>query len=520
MDPKFRKWLSIVCPSETVAARIAGEREPTAIRIDWNSILEILLTIFKLLAMFGCLAARRYSARVKAAMTTFTDLEGKRDGQIVIARLMEIRDDMERSKSKKETQMRLFMILAFLPTLLFAQGGIQTDANGHKFLYSPKYQKKFYLGLTPHAKPTKALKSFAGVDVKVPNDFSWKDLKGLPPGFPLDQGQCGSCVVNSIIGNVTFNLWIRGILPASASPLSRGQVMNCNPTAGQCSGDWAENVGGWVVKHGGRLLSESVYPYSPNNGSCRSKSGTEYSESYAIPRGSVIDNSEESIGKALVVSGPLSTTVGADNTWMNAGTSVYTSCTNQGTNHEVLIIGIHARGAARGADGYINFAAAKPGDIVIDILNSWGDWADGGIIHTVVRSSSGRLCNNVTEEVYAFEFPALNTKPATCAVKVDKKEVLPGGTVTVSFSSENAAKASANGKDLKVPTDTFLVTADATLGAKTVTATAFNATNEQVTCSDTYTVATSTGGLPAMVWAILIGLVLIGVAYLVGRFSK
>jgi hypothetical protein len=274
-------------------------------------------------------------------------------------------------------------------------------------MYSEKYQRHFYLGLRPHATRTTPDKKYLEATVPVPNDLYWPDRVPLPAGLPYDQGQCGSCVVNSINGNATYNLAIRGLLTNASSPLSRGQVMECNPTAGQCEGDWAENVGGWVGKRG-HLLSESLYPYRPSDGRCRGITGTEFGP---IPEGRVIDNSAESIGKALVTVGPVSTTVGADNTWMNAGKSLYTSCTQQGTNHEVLIIGIHARNAARGSDGFINFAAAKPGDITLDILNSWGNWADGGVLHTVMLDSRGRRCNNITEEIYAFDFPALTPNP-------------------------------------------------------------------------------------------------------------
>jgi hypothetical protein len=296
----------------------------------------------------------------------------------------------------------LFSVL--LPVALSAMHApIRSDAHG-TYLYSEKLEKKYYLGLHKSnliAEKKTPDRKYREADVKVPNDFYMPSKWPLPQGLPYDQGSCGSCVVNSINGQVTYALSIRGKLPATRSPLSRGQVMECNPTAGQCSGDWAENVGGWVGKRG-HLLSELDYNYRPVDGSCRGITGTEYGE---IPPGRVVDNSAKSIGTMLVLGIPPSTTVGADGSWMNASASkVYTACTNQGTNHEVLIVGIHATGAARGSDGFINFAAAKPGDISLDILNSWGDWCDHGVIHTLMYSTSGRRCNNVTEEVYAFDW--------------------------------------------------------------------------------------------------------------------
>lgn len=293
---------------------------------------------------------------------------------------------------------KLLILLSLVGNLVHAETEKQS-------IYSAKYERHFFLGLKAHPKPEAAPnRKFLESDAKVPNDLFWPDRMQLPAGLPYDQGQCGSCVVNSINGNVTYNLAIRGLLPNASSPLSRGQTMECNPTAGQCGGDYAENVGGWVGKRG-HLLPESAYSYRPQNGRCRNISGTELGP---IPTGSVIDNSPESIGKALVVTGPVSTTIGADSSWMNTG-PVYdvSQCTNQGTNHEVLIIGMRAKGSARGVDGFINFAAAKPGEIEIAILNSWGNWAKGGVVWMPITNSRGNLCNNVTEEIYAFNFPPL-----------------------------------------------------------------------------------------------------------------
>lgn len=301
------------------------------------------------------------------------------------------------------------MLLALLPALAFSAGGIQTDASGQHFLYSAKLQKKLYLGLKPHAKKTASIdKSFLDADVKVPNDFVMTDKWPFPVGLPFDQGQCGSCVYNSITGNYTYSLSIRGLLPSDSSPLSRAQLMNCIPNAGQCSGDYAENVGSGLVGLKG-LVPESAYTYREQDGSCRSVSAQKIGP---IVGGHVIDSSPKSIGTAMVMGVPVSTTVGADGTWMNAGAGVYKNCTNQGTNHEVLIYGIHCNGSAHGGDGFCDFANAKNGDVVIDILNSWGSqWADKGTIHTVITSSNGTLCNNVTEEVYVLDTGVPVSKP-------------------------------------------------------------------------------------------------------------
>lgn len=501
MDPKFRKWLGAVSPSDYVARQIT-------VALDLNQILEILLAIFKLLAAFGCFTASRYSARVKNVLSG-APLTSQQDLGLTVQRLAEIRDEMWRSKNKGKIMSKLFLILAMLPMLF----GSAAQAKPHS-LYSTKYHRHFFLGLKPHPRQTSTPdKKYLGMEVKVPNDFDMRSKWPLPAGLPYDQGQCGSCVVNSIDGQITYCLDIRGLLPKNMSPVSRGQVMECNPTAGQCEGDWAENVGGWAGKRG-HLLPESVYSYRPSNGSCRNITGTEYG---TIPPGRVVDNSAESIGKMLVVGISPSTTVGADNSWMNAGTGVYKTCTNAGTNHEVLIIGIHATGGARGADGFINFAAAKPGEISLDILNSWGDWADAGVIHTLMFSPSGKRCNNVTEEVYAFDWAPVEDKPVSCSLKVTTPSVTAGDSVSVEIVSTNAASAFVEDKPAKVPTDTLsfptTVAGTFTLHGKAT------AGSSAATCEAGYVVVPAgTGG--SFPWGYVIALVLIAAAYFVGRSTK
>lgn len=396
---------------------------------------------------------------------------------------------------------QFLLLLALLPALL--------QAGQPEKVYSAKYHKHFYLGLKKHAKTTATPSTlFKAADVKVPIDFFMPSKWPLPAGLPYDQGQCGSCVVNSINGNATYGLSIRGLLANQFSPLSRGQTMNCNPSAGQCGGDWAENVGGWVGKRG-HLLPESVYGYRPSNGDCRNLSGTEYGP---IPTGMVIDNSPESMGKALVSGVPVSITVGAGGAWMNYESGTFKSCSNVGTNHEVLLIGIHCKNAAAGADGFCNFAAARPGDIEYDILNSWGLWGDEGRIRTVALDSSGRRCNNVAEEAYAFGFAPVDDKPPTCSLKIEKQDYKAGETVKVAFSSENAKTASVDGQPVSVPTATVSVTAPGVPGFFVVNGKVLSPSGKEGVCAVNYTVLPSDSGggsIPGMAWVILAGLGLV-----------
>jgi hypothetical protein len=411
--------------------------------------------------------------------------------------------------------MRLFLLLLILPAILFAEAP--------KKVYSVKYKRHFYLGLKKHPVKTSGLdKSFLLADVKVPNDFYMPDKWPLPPGLPYDQGQCGSCVVNSVDGQATYQCSIRKCVPPTLSPLSRGQVMECNPSAGQCDGDYAENVGGWVVKHG-KLLSETTYPYSPHNGSCRNIQGTEYGPFIG---GKIIDNSPESLSKALVMGVPPSITVGAGGAWMEYDSGTFTECSNIGTNHEVLLIGVHCKNAAAGSDGYCNFAAAKPGDIVYDVLNSWGQWGDKGVIHTVALDSRGRRCNNVADEAYVLDtgIPVPSGKPVSCILKASPSTVNPGADVTITLTSEgDVAQAMVEQTKVPVPSGSTVVKAPVTPGFQTVHAEVTGNDGSNASCEASYTVLPSDppptpGGLP--IWAIVAAVGLALVAFLVGKFVK
>jgi hypothetical protein len=408
--------------------------------------------------------------------------------------------------------MKLFLVLALLPLLTFAEAP--------KKAYSTKYKKHFYLGLKKHPVKTSGLnKSFLKADVKVPNDFYMPEKWPLPPGLPYDQGQCGSCVVNSIDGQATYQLAIRGLLPLAVSPLSRGQVMNCNPTAGQCNGDWAENVGGWVVKHG-KVLPESAYPYSPRNGTCRNVQGTEYGP---FVTGGVIDNSPESMGKALVMGVPLSITVGAGGAWMDYESGTFTSCSNVGTNHEVLLIGIHCKNAAKGADGYCNFAAAKPGDIVYDILNSWGMWGDAGIIHTVATDRNGRRCNNVAEEAYALDtgIPIPSEKPVSCSLKVEPTSIAPAGKVKATLSTQgDVFGAVIEETAVSFPEGSVELTAPITPGFQTVHAEVTAKDGKNASCETNYTVLPVDPSPPKLPWWGILTALAFAVAFLILRSIK
>lgn len=71
-DPKFVSFVDRVSPNLSIANQVLYS-------IDWNTVLAILLEIFKIILASGCLAARRTTRDVKAAMA-LTDIREKEAG--------------------------------------------------------------------------------------------------------------------------------------------------------------------------------------------------------------------------------------------------------------------------------------------------------------------------------------------------------------------------------------------------------------------------------------------------------
>lgn len=258
------------------------------------------------------------------------------------------------------------------------------------------YKKKYATGLVKPALKTSVLadKRFLKADVKLPKSFHLKDRVELSPIF--DQGQCGSCVYNSVVKNLEDSYRLHGkVLPR----LSRQFVMDCL-AEWSCEGSYFEKVADGLVKGGG-TATEAAYPYKARDQACKGSSELfGQVKSYKI-----INNSAKSIMTALYQGVPVSVTVGADGSWMNYGSGIYNGCTNQGTNHEVLIYGWDCESSVD-SDGFCKFndkGYPVNGDGFAIVVNSWGDWGEQGQMRSRWLSKSGRLCNNLAEEAGILE---------------------------------------------------------------------------------------------------------------------
>lgn len=264
--------------------------------------------------------------------------------------------------------------------------------------------KKYATGLLKHEKMESELLEFkfekAAGDI--PKAFHLKERVELAP--VKDQGSCGSCVYNATVGALEDIHRLRGtVLPT----LSRQFLMDCG-APWSCGGSFFEKVAQGLLEQGG-TPTESDYPYRAYDQSCKGKP----SLLGKIASYKLISNSQKSIMAAVYAGYPVAVTVGADNRWMSYAGGIYNGCTGQSTNHEVVVEGYDCETSvdANGNCVFDTSGRLPYGIGVYHIRNSWGSsWGDKGWIATKITTSSGRLCNSVSEEAGILE-PELQPKP-------------------------------------------------------------------------------------------------------------
>jgi len=189
-----------------------------------------------------------------------------------------------------------------------------------------------------------------------------------------DQGQCGSCWAFSTTGSME-GAWQIG--SGKLQSLSEQQLVDCskNGNAG-CNGGSMEL--GFAYEEGVNVCSESSYPYTARDGSCKASSCTT-----AIPQGGItgyktVSQSTSSL-KSAIQQGPVSVAIEADQMSFqlyNGGT-ITSGC---GTNldHGVLAVGY--------------------GDSYFKVKNSWGaSWGMNGYVQI---STSGNTCGIHSDASY------------------------------------------------------------------------------------------------------------------------
>jgi len=194
-----------------------------------------------------------------------------------------------------------------------------------------------------------------------------------------DQGQCGSCWAFSTTGGLE-GAW--QISSGQLTSMSEQQFVDCDTSSAGCNGGNMGSAFGWAEKQ--NVATESSYPYTAKDGSCKSSFST------AIPKGGV--TGYKSVGslfsKATVAKlqsavdlNPVSIAIEADQSSFQHYTGGVLS-QNCGTNldHGVLVAGY---------DSSAGYWLVK---------NSWGSsWGENGYIRL---SQTGNVCGILNQPVY------------------------------------------------------------------------------------------------------------------------
>merc|ERR1711957_607243 len=185
-----------------------------------------------------------------------------------------------------------------------------------------------------------------------------------------DQGQCGSCWAFS----TTANLEGAGFVSTGKLvSLSESQLVDCDKNDGGCQGGLPTNAFDWMKAGNRGIVSESDYPYTPKDGTCKSAGLTEVTK---ITDYSVISQNEDQIAAALSQYGPLSIGIDADPFQTYSSGVLDVSCGSQ-LDHGVAIVGY---GVANGKKYW-------------KIRNSWGaSWGECGL-NTDVSTATGITVN-------------------------------------------------------------------------------------------------------------------------------
>jgi C1A family cysteine protease len=189
----------------------------------------------------------------------------------------------------------------------------------------------------------------------VANDIDWRSKGAVTP--VKNQGQCGSCWAFSASGAVEGWAVAKGGKPLPS--LSEQQLVDCAKSAGQgCQGGWPNRAIQYYHDKG--ACSESSYPYTARDGSCKQCSPV-------IKPNGVQSGQGESTLSSKLNELPVSVCVDASGGFQSYHGGVFSGPCGTQINHAILAVGYtssywivkNSWGTSWGASGYIYMAKGK-----------------------------------------------------------------------------------------------------------------------------------------------------------------
>ena len=140
----------------------------------------------------------------------------------------------------------------------------------------------------------------------VPQEFDWRNVDGIDWTTSIkSQGSCGSCVAFAVIGALETVVNIE-IDKSIKCDLSEAHLFFCG--GGGCDSGWYTSDAIGYLKGNG-VSDETCFPYKPYDMSCTQKCSNWQSRAVKISKGSFITPSTSNIKNAIILYGPVITSM-------------------------------------------------------------------------------------------------------------------------------------------------------------------------------------------------------------------